>query len=616
MKQKTKLPKQINRIFSLTEEDRATNIDAESREVTFAVSSEIAINDYYGEPLILDHGDRSVEMERIKTAAPLLFNHNRDLHLGKIVRADLQDRRLMVTAKFGNSELAREKFQDVLDGILTEVSVSVNFLEIPKLDQSMSDGVDTYRALKWEPIEASLVTVPADISVGIGRAESNEADEFLTKPEILNMETENPKQETVERSEVKEARPVIKFKTDPKDIERSQKDERQRVSSIHDLANRYNVESNIVRDYVDNSKPLAEFQNFLLTERMGAKVVKTESSELGMSKKEKEAYSLVRAMNCVANGKTLDGLEGEANEAMSQKLKREAKGFFIPTDVATHSRDLSAGVATKGGYTVGTDVLGSSLVELLRNKALVSGLGVQTLSGLNGNVSIPKAEGGATSYWLDEAESVTNSDQDFGSITLTPKRLAGVTAYSKQLLSQSSISIESFVRDDLMRVLAIAKDLAALAGTGTDGEPLGILNTTGINTVTFGAAATFAKMVEFESTLGTDNADLGALSYLTTPAVRGALKTKDVSTSTGQFVWSNDMVNGYSANATNQMPDNKVIFGNWSDAMFGDWEGMDVVVDPYSLKKKGQIEIVIQLLTDFAVRNPVSFCASTDAGNQ
>ena len=83
-----------------------------------------------------------------------------------------------------------------------------------------------------------------------------------------------------------------------------------------------------------------------------------------------------------------------------------------------------------------------------------------------------------------------------------------------------------------------------------------------------------------------------------------------------EVVWQNNQVNGYGAEASNQVPSDRVIFGNWADALFADWDGMDVVVDPYSLKKKGQVEITIQLMTDFAVRHAESFCASTDSGAQ
>jgi HK97 family phage major capsid protein len=240
------------------------------------------------------------------------------------------------------------------------------------------------------------------------------------------------------------------------------------------------------------------------------------------------------------------------------------------------------------------------------------------LSGLTGDIAIPKAVGGATTAWLDEASTVSTSDQAFAQLGMTPKRLAASTAYTKQLVAQSSIDMEGFVRNDLMSVIALAIDLAALEGTGAAGQPLGILNTDGINTVTFGASPTWAKVVEFETNIATDNADVNSMNYLTTPAVRGALKTTERASGTASFIWENNTspVNGYGANVTNQISDNKVFFGDFSQLLVGMWDGLDVTVDPFTLAANGQIRIVMQNLVDIAIRHAESFCVSTDAGNQ
>lgn len=115
-----------------------------------------------------------------------------------------------------------------------------------------------------------------------------------------------------------------------------------------------------------------------------------------------------------------------------------------------------------------------------------------------------------------------------------------------------------------------------------------------------------------------DNALLGQLAYLTTPSVRGKWKTTEAFSSTGITLWNltTGLVNGYRGEATNQVPSDKVIYGNWRELILADWAGIDVVVDPYTLKKAGQIEVTITMWADNGVRHPVSFCVSTDAGNQ
>ena len=396
----------------------------------------------------------------------------------------------------------------------------------------------------------------------------------------------------------------------------------QRVREIMAIGKRHNC-SELAEKAVQEGKGLDEFRQEVLENVYNAKPVVIDPM-LGMSDKEIGEYSIVRAIRQVAEKGVLDGIEKEASEATAVVCKRTPKGFYIPQDIVGKTRvkrALTAGDVTKGGYLIGTEVLVADMIELLRNKPLVAQMGAKTLSGLVGNVAIPRVTGGAAAYWLSETGEATGSDQTFGQLGLTPKRLVGDTVYSKELVMQTSLDVEAFVRDDLMTVLAIAKDLAAINGAG-NAELVGIMNTTGIKTVTFGAAATWAKVVQFETELADANATAGTMAYLTTPAVGGAWKTIPKVTGQAIFLWEKGAglgvgeVNGYPAYATKQVPGNKVIFANWADLILAEWAGIDVVVDPYSLKKTGQIEVTITLHCDIGVRHAVSFCVSTDSGAQ
>ncbi len=348
------------------------------------------------------------------------------------------------------------------------------------------------------------------------------------------------------------------------------------------------------------------------------------SALLGMDDEELGAYSIVRAIKQLANGERLDGLEKQASDATAKLCKREPKGFFIPQDVMiSHSprAALNQTTGTQGNFLTGTSVLTDSLIEILRNKTLISQMGARTLGGLVGNVAIPRVVGGATAYWLNESGTVTESDQSFGQLGLVPKRLVGDTAFQKELVFQTSADVEGFVREDLMRVLAIEKDRAAFFGTGGS-QPLGMFNTTGIGSTTFGGAATWAKILDFETQVANANADQGRLGYITNPTVRAKWKaiTKIAASSYSDFLWEGGgIVNGYPAGATNQIPTtgtfaNRVVFANFADVILADWAGIDVVVDPYTLKKQGQIEVTVTLWTDFGIRHVGSICVSSDTG--
>jgi len=362
----------------------------------------------------------------------------------------------------------------------------------------------------------------------------------------------------------------------------------------------------------------------ILSEMPGVRKVEGQASDaaIGMNKKEVRQYSIVRAMREMGNGNPLSGLELEASRAVAEKIGRDARGFFVPADVqrakivANAERALNATTATAGGYTVGTDVL-PSIIELLRAKQVMANLGATTLGGLVGDVAIPKQNGGATGFWLSETEATTPSDQTFGQLAFTPKRLGAATAYTKQLLAQSSIDIEAFVRNDLATVMALTKDIAHIQGAG-GAQPRGITNTTGVDaSVTFGGSATWADVVLFETSVAAANAAVANMAYLTTPGTRGSWKGIEKFSSTGKTLWGDDqMVNGYGTEVTTSVPSNRVIFGDFSQAVIADWDGMDIVVDPYSLSLQGQVRIVVQMLTDFGLRHPASFSVSVDAGNQ
>ncbi len=345
----------------------------------------------------------------------------------------------------------------------------------------------------------------------------------------------------------------------------------------------------------------------------------TSLRSLGVDIKDLKGFSIVRAINDLSNGKKLSGIEGDLHRHIVKMTKREENEnkVIIPNELIFNQRALEASTFAKGGALIGTDVMTDETVELLRNKTYVEELGVRTLSGLVGNVAIPKIAGGATVYWLAEGVDVTLSDQSFGQVAATPKQLMAATAYTKQLLAQTGFGVEAFVRQDILTAMKIEKDRVALNGKGAQGEPNGILNLSGLSTsVTFGAAATWAKILEFETNVATSNADAGSLGYLTTPAARGKWKAIQKAASLG-FIWENgNIVNGYNARATNQMPSNLALFGNWNDALFCEWAGIDITVDPLTLAGSGKVKIVIGLMLDFIVRHPASFAKSTDSAAQ
>jgi HK97 family phage major capsid protein len=327
----------------------------------------------------------------------------------------------------------------------------------------------------------------------------------------------------------------------------------------------------------------------------------------------------------------LSGVEAEAHRAYEAKFHQRAEGFFIPPDVIVgtragmHQRDMNVNTFGAGGAFVQTSIA-TPIIELLRNRMVCLRLGAQSLAGLVGNCAIPRQTGAGTAYSLAESATLTKSMQAIDQILLTPHRVGAYNEYSKQLLLQSSVDVENFIRDDLMKVVAIRWDSLMLIGSGSSSEPTGILHTTGVGSVNFGATATLAKVVSFETALAAANADAGPMAYVVSPTVKAAWKTiPKIGSTMPIFIWedgdygdgSNDgKVNSYRAASTNQIPNNQVFFGRFQDLIQAMWGGYDVVVNPYSRDIDAMVRITVNTFGDIAVRHAASFAVSADSGAQ
>ncbi len=378
----------------------------------------------------------------------------------------------------------------------------------------------------------------------------------------------------------------------------------------------------IARKFVSDGKSIDALRQHVLENVLKARPVATDSANIGMSTKEVKKYSLLRAMHSMATKGRLEGVEKEAHDAAVKAYGREdLKGFLVPEDVSrgfsrSFTKAQNVTTATAGGFLVETDF--GPMIELLRNRPVVVQAGATTLGGLVGDLALPRHVSGATAYWVSETGSLTDSQSVFGQKKLTPRRLGATIPYSTQFLAQSSIDAESFIRDDATRVLAIEKDRASLAGAGVGGEPLGLALDPDINaTVTYGGAAEWGDIIEHETGIAVDNADIGSMGFVINAATRGKWKTAlKVATYGGTgYLMDGNTANGYPVYVTNQTfaVASQSFFGVWSQLILASWAGMEVIVDPYALKKSGQVEITFNELCDICVRQPLAFNVSTDS---
>ena len=239
--------------------------------------------------------------------------------------------------------------------------------------------------------------------------------------------------------------------------------------------------------------------------------------------------------------------ERECSQAFEEKTGRRAKGCFIPADMLEAgafireehlTRDLVTGVGSQGGYTVAEQLLASSFIDLLSNQALVMAAGARVLDSLVGDIDIPKQTGGATAYWVSAGSDITESQQAFGQIRMSPKTVGCLTDLTRRFIMQTSLSAEAFVRMDFARSMALKIDEAAINGAGSAGEPLGILNVSGIGSVTLNATNSpdWGDIVDLETAVLADNALTGSLSYMTNATIAGNMKQTAKDAGSGLFL--------------------------------------------------------------------------------
>ncbi len=395
---------------------------------------------------------------------------------------------------------------------------------------------------------------------------------------------------------------------------------------------------------VPATQALAEFSREALEEISSAPMEQYLLRDNG--EKAVRDYSLGRAIASCASrdSKMPDGFEKEIHDDMLKRAKEvglgfEPQGFMVPCDAPTApqtfsrgrngrmQRDMQVGQFGQGGAVVPTEFV-PDIIGLLRNRLVLARAGCRSISGLQGNIVIPRQVSASNPQWVAEIAALVASNPTFDQIEAKPRRVGNTVNYSKQLVLQAGINpdVEALIRDDNFQQLALKIDLAGLNGQGANSEPLGIMNVPGIGSVNFGAAATYAKIVSMETQIRTANI-YDPITYISTSATRGVLRTapatltgSTIVSGTSNALWTgsgdNEEMNGRTAFDSQQIPGDRVVAGAFEQFLHLMWGGLDIVVDNVTLADRAEIKLTFNTWNDFIVRHAQAFCVSSDAGNQ
>jgi len=633
--------------------------------LTFSFSSEQPVDRWFGREILV-HEEGTMDLSRLNDGAPWLWGHDPNKVLGVVEKAWLgDDRRLYSTVRWSpnTTERGTEEHRrrvDIEAGITKNVSFGY---QIDDIEERSGD----FYVTSWKALEVSSVSVPADQTVGLGRA----MDEPAAEPEPTAEPTPEPPgpaeptvtahdeaikaavskalhsltAQTAERTDTPVQTLMTTETINVEEVAQSARiAERERVASIRSMCDQFQLPE--LAEKLINDDASIDAARAVVMEQIGMRKVEIQGrvhdaggAELGLSQREVKRYSFLRVAQYLAdpNPRTAEaaGFELEVARAAQAKHSRSANGVLIPWEVLGSSRAAETpgqvvGTFGDGGALVGTDRLDAQFIDLIRNRSAFLNSGLTMLSGLEGNVEIPKKLSSSQYYFVGENAEVANSKLTFGLVNMIPRTIGVRVPISRRMMIQSSPDVENLVRIDMAESVALGMDYTIGYGTGSNGQPLGIINTTGIGSVTFagGTAKDFpaslgggsalncgdwGDYVDLETELAIDNLDAGSMRYIGNSVVRGALKQTLRASSAGSDYIMTDAgtVNGYQFTVSNQMQQNDVLFGNFADCVVGMWSGLDVVVDPYTQSASGQVILTVHQDFDVAVRRAQSFALGT-----
>lgn len=369
-------------------------------------------------------------------------------------------------------------------------------------------------------------------------------------------------------------------------------------------------------------------------------------SNLDLSTADVQRFSILRAIRAVHDKDwSKAGFEADCSREIGTRLNKapDPTKFYVPFDIQKraipmdallsqqralsggdliHARPMTradvVGTLSTGGYLVATQNV--SFIELLRNRSVVMRMGATTLSGLVGNVNVPKQTGAASAFWAtSETTNITENEQTFGQMSLVPKTVGAYTEISRLLLLQSSPDVEGIVNADLAAVVGLAVDTGALNGSGSAGQPTGIINTSGVGTASGMSTIAYAGQLNFQVAVANANVTPVRGGYATTPTVAALLMQRTRFANTATPLWDGNLWDangalgcaGFPGMSSKQIPAGDMLFGAWETLVIGEWGVLEIEVNPYAGFQAGIIGIRALMTCDVGLRYPAAFCLGT-----
>lgn len=616
---------------------------------------------------ILSHAPEAIDMRRFDAGGISLL----DSHIAREVRGLITnpavgtDRVLRGDVRFRSTQAAQELKRDMAGGTMPYLSIGYDPVSA-RLRETREGGIEVWEVTRWQPMECSSVGVPADFKVGVGRAAGSatqraaevaeqavceveiegpeipvpatrggesvhEEGTMAVKPQALaQARTETAAQATATAEAVGAAETRTNGGTASVQVASQEPAAAQivRMTQAHGMAER-------AADWIAQGLTPDQVASQILNARRSTTQPTPAAERLeNVPDRDLSRYSYRQAILSAVEAREtgrFSGLEGELHQELSRFLPanyRSRNGIIVPMRLRDPLAKRATDTKTAGhGMELVADQPGE-MIELLRARTYVALMGSRLMTDLKGPVPFSRQLTGLTFNWVSEnpGADVTASEPTWGTVTLAPKTGSGRYAFSRQQLHMATIDMEIFAREELAQAHAAGLDRACLHGTGADGQPTGIYLAADVQPKAMGGIPSFEKLVEMVGLIGDSNAGIGGIGWMTTPLMAAKLMCiLEAQASGAKMIWTGTLedgrIAGYVARATNQVsktlgPDaneHGLIGADWTQGVIGTWAGIELVVDPYTLKNRGLIEVTSFQMMDFILRHPSSFVKATGA---
>ncbi|MCA0387930.1 MAG: phage major capsid protein [Bacteroidetes bacterium] len=570
-----------------------SKIDRENRTITMPVSSEREIDfGWYRE--ILVHDQESVNLERLKDGANVLLNHQANNLIGVVEDAFIgDDKRLYATVRFSKGSLGEEVFNDVIDGIRRNVSIGYDFgyddyEEVSEHPDAKKSDSPLFRIFRWTPLEVSIVSVPADHTVGVGRS-------INTGDISTGEEPDTKEQDFTNNNELN--KPEI---TMP-DIDIAAEERQKTTEEIRALGTSHNLPYDFA---IQGNYTIEQYRGYVLQHIPSSKPLSTEAH---LDEENLREYSLSRGIRSILNGD--DCFEKEVHNELSKKFDKRSKGLLVPQNLFTSKRGKRAAVAT-GNKFVGTDFRGDLFIDALAPENILDLIGVNMMNGLVGNIEIPKLNSDLGFGWAaSEIAAVAEGTLDDGQVQMSPKKGGVFTELSRRLLNQSDLNIELIVRNSIFRSLENTLAKVLHEGSATISGIKDLVNATKVTA----ADTNRNKLIQFKAAVKQLNASGLRMYWVGNSNVMATLQSRPVVEGQAIFLCSDDnKIISRDALEFSPISDGHLFYGNYENVYIGTWGPYEILTNPYIKDTEGLVRLTMNADTDIAFAHEESFAWADD----